>query len=184
MTPPVSAGDPIGFGITVDNNGDAAASNVTITDDLPDGFSWTVDNTDDCSISSGELTCTFASIPAGGSETINLDAETDAVEHCGDSIQNTAEVYAGTDTSGDPVDMLDGEHRLRGCENCPETQTPGRDHRQRRQGCLRQPRRRTHGQQRRHPRRRRHGQRLGRPERQLQQSPTAGSSSGATRERW
>ena len=40
---PVSAGDEIGFDITVTNNGDGIATDVHVSDNLPDGITWTAD---------------------------------------------------------------------------------------------------------------------------------------------
>src|SRR5439155_980497 len=62
-SPSVSAGDQIGFTITVSNTGNGAATNVVVTDNLPAGMTWTVSPAvTGCGISGSTLTCTFASL--------------------------------------------------------------------------------------------------------------------------
>jgi uncharacterized repeat protein (TIGR01451 family) len=69
----VSAGDQVGYTITVNNTGNGAATNVQITDTLPNasGLSWSLSpagTPSQCSISSANpqvLTCTFASMDPG-----------------------------------------------------------------------------------------------------------------------
>jgi uncharacterized repeat protein (TIGR01451 family) len=98
---PVDAGDDIGFDITVSNTGVAAASNVTFTDNLPagGGLDWSLDPAfTGCSITGSVgtevLSCTFASIAAGGSVgPIHITSATTA-DDCG-VISNTAIITAG-----------------------------------------------------------------------------------------
>jgi uncharacterized repeat protein (TIGR01451 family) len=68
----VNAGDPIGFTLTVWNDGSGDAKGVTLSDTLPvkAGLSWTIDaqgagwnNT--CAIAAGVLTCGPVTVPAG-----------------------------------------------------------------------------------------------------------------------
>jgi uncharacterized repeat protein (TIGR01451 family) len=69
----VNVGSPIGFTMTVWNNGAGTAHDVTLTDTLPTnpGLSWTIASQgsgwgqNGCSISSGVLTCGPADVPAG-----------------------------------------------------------------------------------------------------------------------
>jgi uncharacterized repeat protein (TIGR01451 family)/fimbrial isopeptide formation D2 family protein len=89
---PISAGDDIGFLITVTNNGEGSAYDVVITDELPDGIAWSVDNTADCTIESGTLTCEYDVLIAGGSGSVFISGVTDAAD-CG-VVENTATVDA------------------------------------------------------------------------------------------
>jgi uncharacterized repeat protein (TIGR01451 family) len=96
----VSAGDPIGFTITVTNNGAGSATNVTVNDALPTntGLSWTIDggaNAGDCSISSGNLSCNFGTMASGASKTVHISSPTVAAS-CG-LVSNTAFVTTGND---------------------------------------------------------------------------------------
>jgi uncharacterized repeat protein (TIGR01451 family) len=69
--PQVSAGDPIGFTLTVWNPASGDAHGVVLTDTLPSkaGLNWSIDNAgsgfgSSCSISSGVLTCGPVTVPA------------------------------------------------------------------------------------------------------------------------
>ena len=98
----VSAGDPIGYTITVTNSGQGAATNVVVTDTLPTngGLSWTIDGgtgAQDCSITNGVLTCTFPSIAAGASVTVHLSSPTTTAT-CG-TVVNTASATSSNDGS-------------------------------------------------------------------------------------
>jgi len=98
---PVSAGDEIGWDITVSNNGNGAATNVHVSDNLPDGVTWTADlptgDTDGvvCAIVSNDLVCDDPSMAAGDSFTVHVHGLTDAAD-CG-TINNTATVTTGND---------------------------------------------------------------------------------------
>ncbi len=98
----VSAGDPIGYTITVTNSGQGAATDVVVSDTLPtnDGLSWSIDGgtgAQDCSITNGVLTCTFPSIAAGASVMVHLTSPTTGGT-CGDVV-NTASAISGNDGS-------------------------------------------------------------------------------------
>jgi uncharacterized repeat protein (TIGR01451 family) len=98
----VSAGDTIGFTITVTNSGAGTASGVTVTDTLPSdpGLSWTIDaaNSDaGCSIAAGTLTCNFGSLAAGASKHVHITSPTTAAS-CG-TVDNTASVTTSNDGS-------------------------------------------------------------------------------------
>jgi uncharacterized repeat protein (TIGR01451 family) len=99
---PVSAGDDIGFDITVTSSGDGTAVNVVATDVLP-GAGWTVgtptgDTTGvDCAIAAGTLTCTDPEMASGDSFTVHVSRSTAAAD-CG-TIPNTASVSAENDGS-------------------------------------------------------------------------------------
>jgi uncharacterized repeat protein (TIGR01451 family) len=119
---PVSAGDTIGFDITVTNDGDGTAHGVVATDDLP-GSGWTADApTGDttgvvCGIASGTLTCTDDSMAAGDSFTVHVHRATTAAD-CG-TVDNTADVTTsndGEDSASASVDVL--------CPDIKVTKTP------------------------------------------------------------
>lgn len=101
----VTAGDPVGYLITVSNTGAATATGVTLTDTLPanTGLTWTVSPAvAACSITTGTLTCNFGSIGAGGNGHVHVTSPTSSAT-CG-SISNSASATAtnqtGTATSG------------------------------------------------------------------------------------
>jgi uncharacterized repeat protein (TIGR01451 family) len=97
---PVSAGDTIGFDITVTNKGGGTAHGVVATDDLP-GTGWTADDPTgdttgvDCAISAGTLTCTDDAMAAGDSFTVHVDRATTPAD-CG-TVNNTADVTTSND---------------------------------------------------------------------------------------
>jgi uncharacterized repeat protein (TIGR01451 family) len=105
---PVSAGDTIGWDITISNIGDGIATDVHVSDSLPAGVDWvlgaiTGDTTGvTCqitgSVGSEGLTCDDASMAAGDSFTVHVSGATDAAD-CG-TINNTASVTTGNDGSG------------------------------------------------------------------------------------
>jgi uncharacterized repeat protein (TIGR01451 family) len=104
---PVSAGDTIGWDITVSNTGDGTATSVVVDDPLPAGVDWTLgaitgDTTGvSCSITgpvgTEVLSCTDASMASGDSFKVHVSGPTDATD-CG-TINNTASVTAGNDGS-------------------------------------------------------------------------------------
>jgi uncharacterized repeat protein (TIGR01451 family) len=97
---PVSAGDDIGFDITVNSTGDGTAVDVEATDVLP-GAGWTVGApTGDiegvaCGIVAGTLTCTDASMASGDAFKVHVSRSTTAAD-CG-TIPNKASVSAEND---------------------------------------------------------------------------------------
>ena len=98
----VSAGDPVGYTITVTNNGQGTAKNVVVSDTLPTngGLSWSIDGgtgAQDCSIVNGLLTCTFPSIAPGASVTVHLTSPTTAAT-CGEVV-NSATATSSNDGS-------------------------------------------------------------------------------------
>ena len=106
LTDTVTSGDSIKFKINVWNPGPGTASNVMLTDTLPNGgLSW-VEDSSDCSIASGILTCDFGDLPAvdspGDTAMVTIAAETDAAD-CG-TVTNRA--WADGD-NGDPVNDVD-----------------------------------------------------------------------------
>ena len=105
---PVSAGDTIGWDITISNIGDGVATDVHVSDLLPSGVDWELGaitgDTDgvDCEITgavgSEGLTCDDDSMAAGDSFKVHVSGDTDAAD-CR-TINNTANVTTGNDGSG------------------------------------------------------------------------------------
>jgi uncharacterized repeat protein (TIGR01451 family) len=104
---PVSAGDEIGFDITVTNTGDGTALGVSVSDPLPAGVDWSADDPTgdttgvDCeitgSVGSQTLSCTDASMAADDSFSVHVSGLTDAAD-CG-TVSNTASVSTTNDGS-------------------------------------------------------------------------------------
>jgi uncharacterized repeat protein (TIGR01451 family) len=105
----VSAGDPIGFTLTVTNVGAGVANGVTVSDTLPAnaGLSWSESPDDQqCSISGGVLTCHFGTLAAGASESVHVTSPT-AAASCG-TINNTGNASStdgGSDSASATVDV-------------------------------------------------------------------------------
>ncbi|MFP5361742.1 MAG: DUF11 domain-containing protein [Thermoleophilia bacterium] len=77
----VSAGDQIGFTITVSNSAGGTAAGVTISDALPtgSGVSWTIDaggSDTGCSIASNTLSCSFGSLAPNASKKVHVVSPT------------------------------------------------------------------------------------------------------------
>ena len=99
---PVNAGDPIGFTVTIKNNGTGTAYGATGSDTLPAGIAWTIDGAaNGWSISlAGVLTFGPADLAAGASAVVHIVGTTDAAD-CG-LVPNTVTVDA-TNESNDAV---------------------------------------------------------------------------------
>ena len=94
----VSAGDAVGFTITVSNSGAGTATGVTLSDPLPAGLSWAESpDKSECSISSGTLSCNIGTLATGASFTVHVSATT-AATNCG-TLNNTATVTTTNDGS-------------------------------------------------------------------------------------
>jgi uncharacterized repeat protein (TIGR01451 family) len=100
---PVSAGDTVGYTITVTNGGDGVANGVVMTDTLPTnaGLNWSFGQVSggwSCAIANGDLTCGGANfdLKPGDSASVHLSSPTTSAT-CG-QILNTASVDA--DNSG------------------------------------------------------------------------------------
>ena len=107
----VSAGDPIGFTLTVTNSGEGLAHDVTLTDTLPSnaGLSWSEDpDNPDCSISAaGVLSCDFGDLAPGASVSVHVSSPT-TFASCG-LINNTGMASSngsGSDEDSDSVTVL------------------------------------------------------------------------------
>jgi uncharacterized repeat protein (TIGR01451 family) len=112
----VKAGHPIGYTITVTNNGAGTAKGVVVTDTLPTnaGLSWSIDGgtgAAQCGIANGVLTCNFGDMAPGASLTVHLTSPTTA-ETCGEVI-NAASASSTNDgnPSTGPVTII---------VNCPD----------------------------------------------------------------
>src|SRR5207244_3941885 len=87
----VSAGDQIGFTVTLTNNGAGTASGLSFSDPLPGGLTWTISPASaGWSIVAGNLVYAPSSLAAGASSSVHVIATTDAAD-CG-RITNTATV--------------------------------------------------------------------------------------------
>ncbi len=79
-TPTVDAGDPVRFSIVVSNIGAGKAYNVAFSDDLPNSVNWSFDGSAPagCSLDgSNNLNCSWATLDAGATVTINLTGTAD-----------------------------------------------------------------------------------------------------------
>jgi uncharacterized repeat protein (TIGR01451 family) len=119
----INAGDTAAFTIVVTNNGPGTANNVTLNDPLPAGVAWSINPAvAGCSISSGTLSCTFATLDEGASKTIHVSGVTDAAD-CG-TLSNTAVVAASNESQ---TDTQDNSSTATITVNCPDlviTKTP------------------------------------------------------------
>src|SRR5919204_410448 len=93
----VSAGDQIGFTITLTNSGAGIARSVSASDLLPatPGTAWTIDaggSSSGCKIDTGTLHCSLGALAPKASRIVHLTAPTGAAA-CG-SLENTAAASA------------------------------------------------------------------------------------------
>src|SRR5215211_636410 len=101
----VSAGDPIGFTLTVSNTGEGLAHDVTLTDTLPSnaGLSWSESpDSPDCSITAGVLSCDFGDLAPDATRSVHISSPTTA-ESCG-AVNNTASVTTSNDGTDEDSD--------------------------------------------------------------------------------
>lgn len=102
----VSAGEQIGFTITVSNGGPGIARGVTLSDQMPAGVNWTLASSTagaGCSLSAGDLlTCGPVDLASGGSFSAHVVAVTTEAD-CA-LYSNTASADA---TNDDPVQASD-----------------------------------------------------------------------------
>jgi uncharacterized repeat protein (TIGR01451 family) len=107
----ISAGEPIGFTVTLRNLGEGEARGIEFTDVLPDGFDWAIDPASDgWSIAGGELVFAPTTLAAGASTSVHVVATSDA-EDCR-LVENTASVTAANDGDAADTAVVD--------VNCPE----------------------------------------------------------------
>jgi uncharacterized repeat protein (TIGR01451 family) len=101
---PISAGEPIGYTITVRNDGDGVAHGVFVSDALPTdaGLAWSIDDISGgwtCSIVAGVLTCGGPNhtLAGGASSSVHISSPTTAAT-CGE-VANSAGVTSNNDGS-------------------------------------------------------------------------------------
>ena len=108
----ISAGDDARFEITVSNTGPGTATNVTLSDPLPNGVSgaWTIVEQpagNPCSIVANTLTCTFGDMASGTSKVVKVTAPTD-FENCTQLVNlATASASNSPDASDDATIQCD-----------------------------------------------------------------------------
>ena len=107
----ITAGDQIGFTVTLKNTGKGQAKGIQFTDVLPAGFAWSISpESAGWSIAAGKLVFAPATLAAGATTTVHVIAPTDK-EDCG-TVTNTASVTTandGSDTDDAKVDVLCGD---------------------------------------------------------------------------
>ncbi len=102
----VSAGDQIGFTVSVSNSGAGTAKGVTVDDPLPAGFSWAIESQDGgWSIDQGHLVFGPASLASKASSTVHIVADTTAAD-CA-TVTNSASVSTTNDGSAEASDSVD-----------------------------------------------------------------------------
>src|SRR4029079_447949 len=96
----VSAGDEIGFTVTLSNIGAGNASGLSFTDSLPSGLSWTIDPASSgAPLVSGNLDYSPTSLAAGASATVHVKATTTSA-NCG-TVSNSASAAATNENATD-----------------------------------------------------------------------------------
>jgi uncharacterized repeat protein (TIGR01451 family) len=101
----VNAGEPIGFTVTITNNGAGAATGLAFTDVLPtgSGISWSIDPASaGWSIAGGNLVYSPTSLAAGASTSVHIVSDTTAAS-CG-TYDNTASATTANDGSSEASD--------------------------------------------------------------------------------
>ncbi|MBK8443030.1 MAG: DUF11 domain-containing protein [Sphingobacteriales bacterium] len=102
----VAVGDLVTFDITISNQGDLDAANVTITDYIPAGFSLA--DADWTSVSASQASLAVPGIIAAGTAmTVQVTLQFDDANAIGSSSVNFAEISAATDANGNPVTDVD-----------------------------------------------------------------------------
>ena len=91
---PILAGQDASYTITVWNQGNGVAYDVTVSDTLPAGISWT-ENSENCSIASGVLSCNFGDLAKGEQASVTVSGQT-STEDCG-NLPNLATVAASNE---------------------------------------------------------------------------------------
>jgi uncharacterized repeat protein (TIGR01451 family) len=101
----VYVGDEVRYTITVFNQGSVAATDVDVTDHVPDGLAFAAAGNDGWTAVGGNPTTTIdGPIAPGDSASVTLVL---TVTDTGDSLVNTAEISAAADTTGTPRTDID-----------------------------------------------------------------------------
>ena len=104
--PSVDAGDPIGFTITVSNQGQGEAQGVALTDNLPAGgdLDWSIESQTGISgctiagaVGSQSIACPTVTLAGGASYSVHIVSDTS--RNSADSVTNTASVTTTNDGS-------------------------------------------------------------------------------------
>jgi uncharacterized repeat protein (TIGR01451 family) len=115
---PVNAGDPIGFTVTIKNNGTGTAYGATGSDTLPTGITWSIDGAaNGWSIVAGVLTFGPADLAPGASAAVHIVGTTDAAE-CG-VVPNTVTVDATNESNTNDI-TDDNSATASVTVNCPD----------------------------------------------------------------
>lgn len=119
----INAGDDAIFTLTVTNNDqDAVATDVTVSDTLPGDIVWSTTNTD-CDISAaGILSCELGDLDPGESVQIIITGSTDAAD-CG-TLPNTATVASTNEAPGGPDNNSDSATITVQCPDLTIDKTP------------------------------------------------------------
>ncbi len=125
-TPEINSGDPANFIIVVSNNGPGTATNVTVTDPLPDGVDWDT-TTPGCAITpdpatTGQtLNCTFASLAPGAAFEITIVVSSIVPEtFCGPLTNLLVTVDAGNEANTGPAAANNTAGPVTITVNCPD----------------------------------------------------------------
>ena len=107
----VSAGDKIGFLITVTSGGPGTAKGVQVSDPLPAdaGTSWSIDGgtaAGSCQIAAGSLTCDLGDLASGQVRTVHISSPTTKATVADSPVVNTAHVTTTNDGSDDDTDQV------------------------------------------------------------------------------
>ena len=105
IAPVIKTGDTITYALTITNSGLAAAENVYVRDSIPTGTSYTAGSADHggvYDITAKQVNWIIASIPAGGTVTVQFAVTVNTVTTAG-LIENAA-AYKEVGSTGDPDD--------------------------------------------------------------------------------
>ena len=118
-TGPFSAGDEIGFTVTVTNNGPGKAKNVTVTDDLPNNVTWAIDGpADGFSLdANNDLSYGPTDLANLASHTVHVVATVPAAE-CG-TFTNEATASADNEAATDLTNNTDSDSLT---VDCPDVE--------------------------------------------------------------
>src|SRR4029078_220053 len=116
--PPVNAGDPIGFTVTIKNNGTGTAYGATGSDTLPAGITWSIDGAaNGWQVVGHAVAFGPADLAPGASAAVHIVGTTDAAD-CG-VVPNTVTVDATNESNA--ADITDDNSATASVTvNCPD----------------------------------------------------------------